>query len=214
MKIAVVDIETTGFVTDTDAILEIGITLVDTATQKLELIFDKVILDPVFEITRHNNAWIFQNSDLKPVDVLNADTLETLTPELQAIFDKYKVTAHNKPFDLCFLRSRGFVIDDVKCIMKSCRENKLVLDHTGKTKAPSVEEVYSVFFPHEQYIEKHRGGDDSLHEGKILLKLCDIKAGKLKPEPLIVDADYLENKRAKKYKKKNPKNFFYEKRFK
>ena len=64
MKIAVVDIETTGFVTDTDAILEIGITLVDTATQKLELIFDKVILDPVFEITRHNNAWIFQNSDL------------------------------------------------------------------------------------------------------------------------------------------------------
>lgn len=196
MKIAVVDIETTGFITDSDAILEIGITLVDTTTRKLEIIFDKVIRDPKFKVHKHMSAWIFSNSDLDFADIMKAPTLESVQGELQGIFDKYKVTAHNKPFDLRFLRSRGFVIDDVKCLMKSCRENKLVIDHKGKPKPPSVEEVYSVLYPGETYVEKHRGGDDSLHEGKILLKLCDIKAGKLKPEPLYLTEEYALAKRA------------------
>ena len=42
MKILVVDIETTGFY-PSDAIVEIGISLVDTVTRKVILVFDEVI---------------------------------------------------------------------------------------------------------------------------------------------------------------------------
>ena len=198
MKIAVLDIETTGFITTSDAILEIGITLVDTNTNEIKTIFNKVIHDPTFDRFRHKNAWIFNNSDLKISEVLKAPSLEELREELQTIFSTYKITAHNKPFDLRFLRSRGFIIDDIKCLMQSCRQYKLVLNPNGKPKAPSVEEVYQVLFPTENYIEKHRGGDDSIHEAKILLKLCEIKAGKFKPTPITLTEEYVKTKKLSK----------------
>jgi DNA polymerase III alpha subunit (gram-positive type) len=198
MKIAVLDIETTGFITTFDAIVEIGITVVDTKTGDINKIYDKVILDPLFDEKRHKIAWVFGNSDLTTTDVLNGIPLEDTREELQKIFDTYPITAHNKSFDLRFLRSRNFEIKDIKCLMKSCRENKLVYTHKGSPKSPSVEEAYHVLFPEEEYIEKHRGGDDSLHEGKILLKLCEIKAGKFKPTPIKLTEEYEINKRRKK----------------
>lgn len=203
MKIAVLDIETTGFITTTDAIVEIGITLVDTKTNEINKIFDKVILDPVFNKYEHKNAWIFENSDLKMSEVLKGIPLEDVCDELQKIFDTYPITAHNKSFDLRFLRSRNFKINDIKCLMGSCRENKLVYTHKGSPKAPSVEEAYQVLFPDEHYIEKHRGGDDSIHEAKILLKLCEIKAGKFKPTPITLTEEYETTKRLKKQTKSN-----------
>jgi hypothetical protein len=87
--------------------------------------------------------------------------------------------------------------------MKSCKEHKIVLNHTGIPKAPSVEEAYLALFPTETYTEKHRGGDDSIHEAKILLKLCDIKAGTFKPTPLILTEEYATAKREKKKQKNN-----------
>lgn len=203
MKIAVLDIETTGFIVTTDAVVEIGITLVDTTTQEITKIFDKVILDPVFCKYNHKTAWIFENSNLTIEDVLNGVPLEEIEDELQKIFDTYPITAHNKSFDLRFLRSRNFEINDIKCLMRSCRENKLVYTHKGSPKSPSVEEAYQVLFPDEHYIEKHRGGDDSIHEAKILLKLCEIKAGKFKPTPITLTEEYETNKRLKKQKKSN-----------
>jgi len=200
MKIAVLDIETTGLYTSTDAIVEIGITLVDTKTNEIKTIFDKVILDPVFNKFKHKKAWIFENSDLKMSDVLKGTPLEETREELQTIFDTYPITAHNKPFDLRFLRDRDFVINDIKCLMRSCQQYKLVINHKGSAKAPSVEEAYQVLFPNEHYIEKHRGGDDSIHEAKILLKLCEIKAGKFKPTPITLTEEYAIAKRNKKQK--------------
>lgn len=205
MKIAVLDIETTGFITTSDAIVEIGITLVDTKTNEINKIYDKVILDESFDKRKHKSAWVFENSDLTIEDVINGVPLEETRDELQTIFDTYPITAHNKSFDLRFLRSRNFQINDIKCLMKSCRENKLVYTHKGSPKSPSVEEAYHVLFPEEEYIEKHRGGDDSLHEAKILLKLCEIKAGKFKPTPITLTEEYETNKR----KKKNVKSYNY-----
>lgn len=206
MQIAVLDIETTGFATQKDAIVEIGISLVDTKTKEIKLIFDKLVLDSVFSPYFHKKAWIFENSDLTIDDILNAPELDDLRDELQEIFDKYPITAFNKGFDLRFLRDRGFIINDIKCLMKSCKEYKLVYNHTGKVKpSPAVEEAYQVLFPDEDYIEKHRGGDDSIHESKMLLKLCEIKAGLFTPTPITLTEEYATAKRNKRLGSVKPK---------
>ena len=45
----------------------------------------------------------------------------------------------------------------------------------GHAKPPSVQEAYDIFFPEDNYIETHRAADDAIHEGKILLRLCELK---------------------------------------
>ena len=196
MKIAIIDIETTGFIVTMDAIVEIGIVLVDTDTKEITKIFDSVVKDENFNPKIHKHSWIFDNSDLKISDVINANPLEMHRATLQAIFDTYHVTAFNKAFDLRFLRSRGFTLRDITCLMKSSKSYGIVLYEDGSHKPPSVEEAYSALFPDDFYIEAHRGGDDAMHEAKILLKLCDIKAGLIKVNPIIISEQARANKKA------------------
>jgi DNA polymerase-3 subunit epsilon len=196
MKIAIIDIETTGFIVTMDAIVEIGIVLVDTDTKEITKIFDSVVKDENFNPKIHKHSWIFDNSDLEISDVINANPLEMYRATLQAIFDTYHVTAFNKAFDLRFLRSRGFTLRDITCLMKSSKSYGIVLYEDGSHKPPSVEEAYSALFPDDFYIEAHRGGDDAMHEAKILLKLCDIKAGLIKVNPIIISEQARANKKA------------------
>ena len=173
MKIAVLDIETTGFSDKWDAIVEIGITLVDTEKKTTTLIYDEVIKDKNFKPTwaRHKDAWIFKNSDLTIKDVINGKSLESQRKKIQGIFDKYPVTAFNSKFDFKFMGARKFKINEIKCLMHSSRPFV-----NGGKKIPSVIEAYKFFFPNDKkWDEKHRGGSDSLDEGKILLHLCDLK---------------------------------------
>jgi DNA polymerase-3 subunit epsilon len=196
MKIAIIDIETTGFIVTMDAIVEIGIVLVDTDTKEITKIFDSVVKDENFNPKIHKHSWIFDNSDLEISDVINANPLEMHRATLQTIFDTYHVTAFNKAFDLRFLRSRGFTLRDITCLMKSSKSYGIVLYEDGSHKPPSVEEAYSALFPDDFYIEAHRGGDDAMHEAKILLKLCDIKAGLIKVNPIIISEQARANKKA------------------
>ena len=196
MKIAIIDIETTGFIVTMDAIVEIGIVLVDTDTKEITKIFDSVVKDENFNPKIHKHSWIFDNSDLEISDVINANPLEMHRTTLQTIFDTYHVTAFNKAFDLRFLRSRGFTLRDITCLMKSSKSYGIVLYEDGSHKPPSVEEAYSALFPDDFYIEAHRGGDDAMHEAKILLKLCDIKAGLIKVNPIIISEQARANKKA------------------
>ena len=196
MKIAIIDIETTGFIVTMDAIVEIGIVLVDTDTKEITKIFDSVVKDENFNPKIHKHSWIFDNSDLEISDVINANPLEMHRATLQTIFDTYHVTAFNKAFDLRFLRSRGFTLRDITCLMKSSKSYGIVLYEDGSHKPPSVEEAYSALFPDDFYIEAHRGGDDAMHEAKILLKLCDIKAGLIKVNPIIISEKARANKKA------------------
>lgn len=180
MKILVVDIETTGFY-PSDAIVEIGITLVDTETKKVKLVFDEVIKEEKkFKKWRHENTWIFQNTTLTVEDVDKAKSLEYYRPKLQKLFDTYKMTAYNKSFDLRFLRNAGFKIDDVKCLMKGATEYSKLKDVKGRVKKPSVEEIYNQFFRTKKnvYYEQHRAGADSLDEAKILLHMVKLKLKK------------------------------------
>ena len=177
MKLLVVDIETTGFF-PSDAIVEIGIVLVDTTTKTVELVFDNVIKHKRFNIKKHANAWIFQNTTLTPEDVENAKTLEDYRVEIQTLFDKYKMTAYNKSFDIRFLTGAGFEMSDVKCLMKTATQYSTYKDKNGNVKKPSVEEIYNQFFmtDGDVYFEEHRAGADALDEAKILLHMVGMKS--------------------------------------
>lgn len=175
MKILVIDIETTGFSTITDAIVEIGMVLVDTDTKKTRIVFNKVVKDKNFDSVKHKGSWIFENSTLSIKDVEEAKTLVSYTPKIQKLLDKYPVTAFNKAFDMRFLKDRGFAFQDIKCLMHSSTPHCNLKNKIGGAKKPSVQEAYNIFFPKDKYVEKHRGADDAKHEAKILLRLCEIK---------------------------------------
>lgn len=182
MKIIVLDIETTGFNSRFDAILEIGMALVDTDTKEIKQLFNEVVLDKRFNANKHKNSWIFQNSTLTVEDVINARPLYLVRPEIQQILNKYPVTAFNASFDFRFLEYVNLKINKVKCLMKTSRP--YYYNMTGKNKNPSVQEMYDVLFPGEIYEEQHRGYDDATHEAKILLKLVELKS---KQKEVILD---------------------------
>ena len=119
MKIAVLDIETTGFDPKWDVIVEIGITLVDTEKKTRRLIFNEVIKEKKFSPTwgRHKDAWIFKNSDLTLQEVREAESLEYYRKKLQRIFNKYPVTAFNSKFDFKFMDAKKFKTNKIKCLM-------------------------------------------------------------------------------------------------
>jgi len=187
MEIIIVDIETTGFY-NSDAIVEIAVALVDTKTKESYLLFDNVVKDKKFNPLKHSKSWIFQNTTLKVDDVLVSKPLEHHFDELQGIFDKYPMTAYNKPFDLRFLRACGFKIKDIDCLMKRATQYSNYADKNGRVKKPSVEEIYNQFFvtDGQTYIEKHRAGADVMDEAKILLHMVDLKADKSVNRPLII----------------------------
>jgi len=185
MKLLVVDIETTGFEVKDDAIVEIGIVLVDTKTKKTEIVFNEIIKhEGKFNLSKHENSWIFQNTTLKPEDVVRAKSLEFYRDKIQKLFDTYKMTAYNKAFDIKFLSGAGFKLNDVDCLMKSSTKYSNYRFPNGRKKIPSVEEIYNQFFMNENevYIEKHRAGVDALDEARILLHLVDLKSGTAKIE--------------------------------
>lgn len=180
MKLLVVDIETTGFYVNSDAIVEIGIALVDTKTKKIELVFDQVIKHRNFNSKKHKDAWIFKNTTLTVEEVEKAKPLDEHKKEIQTLFDQYKMTAYNKSFDIRFLNAAGFKMNDVKCLMHTATQYSEYKDKNGKTKKPSVEEIYNQFFMKngELYVEEHRAGADALDEAKIMLHMVDLKGSK------------------------------------
>lgn len=197
MKLLVVDIETTGFYVHSDAIVEIGIALVDTVTKEIELVFDNVIKHDKFNSKTHKNAWIFKNTTLTVEDVENAKCLNTYKEEIQGLFDKYKMTAYNKAFDLRFLKEAGFKMSDVKCLMHTATQYSEYKDKNGKTKKPSVEEIYNQFFMKsgDIYVEEHRAGADAKDEAKIMLHMVGLKGSK----PMLIE-DKKKDKPTKTYK--------------
>lgn len=181
MEIIVLDIETTGLYRNSDAIVEIGMVLVDTDKKTIKPIFDNVVNHDKFDKYKHKNAWIFSHSNLTVEDVINAKSLEEYRPTIQSYLDTYPMTAFNMKFDTSFLEENGFSLKKTKCLMESSKpfnKNRLA---NGARKTPNVEEIYHQFYPEEKdFVEAHRGCDDAYREGKILLKLCEFKSKGIK----------------------------------
>lgn len=183
-KIAVVDIETTGFQNQGGLIVEIGIVGLDLETGHVTDEFESIVKENGFgeEHTTEPYGWIFKNSDLNYEDVLQASDLIKSLPEIQAIFDKYLlgITAFNKQFDFGFLKSRGLKITELPCIMLSSAPVVDLPPNPGfkDAKWPKVEEAWEHFFPNKAYKEAHRALDDARHEALITYELY--KLGKFK----------------------------------
>ena len=80
-KIAIVDIETTGFLNQKGLIVEIGIVSLDLHTGEINTEFDSLVREPGFNKahTSHPYGWIFQNSSLKYEAVCQARQINTHT---------------------------------------------------------------------------------------------------------------------------------------
>lgn len=163
-KIIVVDIETTGLSPKNGQIIEIGIAEVDINRGTIEPVFSEVMHErPLTD--KEFDAWIFGNSTLETQDVVESLNIDEFRGQLEHIFEKYKwYTAYNAGFDTKFLKAAGFVLPrQAKCLLEFSRE-KLNL------RIYSAEKVHQHLFNHNGK-ESHRGLNDAIWEGEILLKL-------------------------------------------
>jgi len=162
--IAVIDLETTGFSATKNNIVEIGIARLDVLTGEVTKLLDVVVRELSFG-PHCKKAWVFKNTSLTYEEVLKAKPLEFYRKEIQAIFDKYPMTAFNSSFDFRFLRARDFIIDiTVPCLMHSST-NILKIPHPKYTfKKPNFQEAWNFFNKEMKYVEAHRAYDDAEHE--------------------------------------------------
>ena len=181
MKIAVIDIETTGLDFEKDAILEIGIVELDLTTGKLLPLFDKIVNEPHYDATRNYTSWIFYNSSLTRDEVNNAMSLEFYRSAIQDILNEYPITAFNKQFDLGFLKAREFKVPkELDCPMILAKDILLIPHPKYGYKFPSVEEAWKYYFENVNYKESHRAFDDAIHEALIVREMYKNKEFKVK----------------------------------
>lgn len=176
-KILVIDIETTGFLKEDGAIVEVGIVSLDLNSGEVRTLFDSVCKEGHLS-ERHRTepmGWIFRNSTLTVDEVRNAPLLKEMGWEIQLIIDLYPLgaTAYNRNFDFDFLENRGFVFPvKLPCpMLLSTSICRLHPKRYGSYKWPKVEEAWKHFFPGVEYVEAHRGADDAFHEAKIVYEL-------------------------------------------
>ena len=178
MKIAVIDIETTGFINNGGTIVEVAIIELDLDNGNTKVLLDYVVHEDTITLDKLTNSWIIANSDLTIEQVKYSINLKQIINIINIIADTYPVTAFNRVFDIGFLESRNVKFKELyPCpmleltpIMKLPNKN-----NRSGNKWPNVEEAYKYFFPNEDYIEKHRACDDALHECKIIYELYKLK---------------------------------------
>ena len=186
MRIAVLDIETTGKNPGTGTIIEVGICLLDLDTKFITKLLDTTVREKHFETQYGSQSleacWVFQNSDLTIEAIRNGPTWEEFAGKIQKILNKFPITAYNKEFDFKFFKDRGLSIPrELPCPMIQATP---VLKLPGKYKDykwPKVQEAWDYFFPDQNiYQELHRAYDDAMHEAEIVYALYQI--GAWKPE--------------------------------
>lgn len=180
-EILIVDIETTGFA-NADFIIEIGIVSLNVLTGVRKLIVDEVVWEKGITRPIVDNSWIVNNSSLSSDLVYQGVALHKVQKLIQHILDMYPrgMTAFNNAFDFRFLEDRGFTFNKLPCPMKLLVPITKLPYKGGKEgyKYPNVMEAYKHYFPNEEYIELHRGGDDAIHEARIVWEM--IKEGSFK----------------------------------
>jgi len=171
MKINILDIETTSLEPEIGHIVEIGIVTINVSTYEITTTFDSIVKESGFG-SEEKDAWIFNNSDLKYIDVIDATYLENIRDEVQMILNKYPTTAFHKEFDFGYLKTRDFqILNELPCIMLEATPICKIPGYYGNYKWPKAQETWDYFFPDSDYIEKHRAADDAFHEALILFEM-------------------------------------------
>ena len=181
-KILIIDIETTGWLTDGGSIVEIGAVELDLDTSEITEVFNSLCREKILT-AKHRDAWIFHNSDLTPDMVREAPEFEKIKEPFQKIVNSYPAgaTAYNRSFDISYLQDRLIAFPKLlPCPMILSTEIcKLPGKYANSFKWPKVEEAFNYFFPDFPYNERHRAAHDALHEAMIVYKLYDIGAFRL-----------------------------------
>jgi len=176
-EILITDLETTGWSTTKNKIVEVGIVKLNIETGEKEILFDKVVKPEGLTFKEISESWIVENGYMSISEIDKAESLESNLVEIQSIINKYTlgITAFNNPFDFRFLEAAGIRLPKkLECPMKLSRGICAIQGKRG-IKNPSVQEAWDFFFPNTNYIEKHRGADDAFHESDIVYEL--IKRG-------------------------------------
>lgn len=169
MKILVVDIETTGFLGSGGCIVELGAVSLDMETGVIEVVYDKVF-NPGLEREELEKSWIVSNGYMSAETILAGIKFDDEREAIQAIVDIYDgVTAFNRNFDIQFLEVYGIKFAKLTpCPMLLSTPICKLPSRRGVFKWPNAEEAYKHFYPESEYVEKHRGADDAMHEAEII----------------------------------------------
>jgi DNA polymerase-3 subunit epsilon len=172
MKILILDIETTGFLPNGE-IVEVGIVELCLCCGSTKILYDKVF-NPKASDEELQNSWIVKNGYMTFEEIRAGAKFEDEASAIQAIIDKYPdgLTAYNRPFDVNFMIHYGIRFGKLlPCPMRAATGICKIPAIRGGYKWPSAEEAYKFFFPNSDYIEKHRGADDAIHEAQIVFTL-------------------------------------------
>ena len=174
MKLVVIDIEVASpaFPIYADPIVEIAAVELDLKDGKKNLLFDKIIKEDNFDVSRHSNSWIFSHSTLKPMEVDAAYPLEIYRDQIQSILNTYPITAFNRDFDIGFLKNRKFTIEKMAPCPMQLATPILKIPHLRyQWKYPNLEEAYRHYFGDTGYVESHRAFSDANHEAALVWKM-------------------------------------------
>ena len=174
--IAIVDLETTGFLNQKGLIVEVGIASLNLNNGEIKKEFDSLVKEPGFSVvhTQDPYGWIFSNSTLRFEEVDAAPSMKSLFDEIQSVFSRFAgITAYNAAFDLPFLRSRSFSFTPLPCPMIAATPvvNLPPAGKRNEPKWPTVQEAWDFLFSDTGYVESHRAIDDAMHEAKIVYEL-------------------------------------------
>lgn len=175
--IAIVDLETTGFLNQKGLIVEIGIASLDLNNGTIKSEFSSLIKESGFNSAHAKPpyGWIFDNSTLEYSEVEKAPTMDSLFDQIQAVINMFPtgITAYNAAFDLPFLKSRSFTFKPLPCPMIAATPvvNLPPAGRRNEPKWPKVQEAWDYLFGDTGYVEQHRALDDALHEAEIVYEL-------------------------------------------
>lgn len=178
--IFVVDIETTGLRGEgLDHIVEIGIVKLGADLNPAPVY--SAIVKPYYHLdSEWEQSWVFQNTSLKPSDVLCGKSYWTVDAEVRDILEGKPATSFNYEFDFMeFLNKYPWMVRNVPmpCIMKTAgREYGDELPCSQYSGCPSAQTTYSFLCPSNPAklpngIEEHRALSDAMMEGYILAEM-------------------------------------------
>ena len=171
-RVIVIDIETTGFDSSVDKIIEIGIIEVNLKTKERKVLFNS----PIYEegVDLHKNSEFFKMSSLDYSNITNYPSLEFLENTLQFIFDNVRITSFNMNFDLGFLGSRGFLFPKkLQDLMTHTRKimpkgKKYNFEYAYRFLFNSSKNKRGNYLSDPNYIQQHHAIDDAIYEAELL----------------------------------------------
>ena len=171
-RVIVIDIETTGFDSSLDKIIEIGIVELNLKTKEKIILFNSPIYEEGVDLQKNSES--FTMSSLNYSDIIDAPSLESLKNTLQLIFDNFRMTSFNMNFDLRFLESRGFIFPKkLKDMMSHTREilpkgDKYNFEYAYHFFNNSSKNKGGNYLSDADYIQQHQAIDDVMYEVELL----------------------------------------------